>query len=102
MPTCWAAKEITVVVPPNAAEAVALSNVSAFMMPAAERCSIWLWLSTPPGRTTLPRASISRFPGANMRVPYDRRRSYPRDARKRPAGTHQAGPFLDQDLHDLR
>jgi len=31
---------MTEVVPPKAAEVVALSNVSAFMMPAAESCSI--------------------------------------------------------------
>ena len=48
------------VVPPKAAETVALSNVSAFTMPAADSCSIWAWLSTPPGSTSLPRASISR------------------------------------------
>src|SRR5438105_4070205 len=27
-------------------------------MPAAETCSIWAWLSTPPGSTSFPRASI--------------------------------------------
>ncbi len=53
---------MTVVVPPNAAEAVALWNVSAFISPEAESCSIWQWLSTPPGITSLPRASISRRP----------------------------------------
>src|SRR6267142_858329 len=56
MPTCWAAKQITLVVPPKAAEVVALSNVSALTMQAAESCSICAWLSTPPGRTSLPRA----------------------------------------------
>ena len=66
------------VVPPNAAEVVALSNVSAFTMPAAESCSIWQWLSTPPGSTSLPRASISRPAGpsprpiATMRLAGDR------------------------------
>ncbi len=67
MPTCWAANGITVVVPPNAAETVALSNVSAFMMPAADSCSIWAWLSTPPGSTSLPRASISRLAAGSPR-----------------------------------
>src|ERR1043166_2528269 len=62
MPTCCAANEITVVVPPNAAAVVALSNVSAFIRPDADNCSMWLWLSTPPGSTSLPRASISRLP----------------------------------------
>ena len=42
------------VVPPNAAETVALSNVSALRMPAAETCSMWAWLSTPPGSTSFP------------------------------------------------
>src|SRR4029077_4682951 len=57
-----AANEITVVVPPNAAAVVALSKVSAFMRPEAESCSMWLWLPTPPGSTSLPRASISCLP----------------------------------------
>ena len=35
--------------PEPAAETVALSNVSAFTTPAAESCSMWAWLSTPPG-----------------------------------------------------
>src|SRR5262245_37203772 len=60
MPTCWAAKQMTLVVPPNAAAVVALSNVSALTRPAAESCSIWACGSTPPGSTSLPRASISR------------------------------------------
>jgi hypothetical protein len=51
------------VVPPNAADRVALSKVSAFMMPAAESCSIWAWASTPPGSTSLPVASISLLAG---------------------------------------
>ena len=61
MPTCCAANEITVVVPPNAAAVVALSNVSAFIRPEADSCWMWQWLSTPPGSTSLPRASISRL-----------------------------------------
>jgi hypothetical protein len=56
-----------VVVPPNAAETVALSNVSALRMPAAETCSMWAWLSTPPGSTIFPRASISFMPGGRLR-----------------------------------
>ncbi len=67
MPTCWAANEITVVVPPSAADAVALWNVSAFISPEAESCSMWAWLSTPPGSTSLPVASISRRPASRPR-----------------------------------
>src|SRR3954452_24385608 len=67
MPTCWAANEITLVVPPKAAETVALSNVSAFTMPAADSCSIWAWLSTPQGTTSLPRSGISRRAAARPR-----------------------------------
>ena len=37
MPRCWAAKQMTVVVPPKAAAVVALSKVSALTMPAAEQ-----------------------------------------------------------------
>ncbi len=53
MPRCWAAKQMTVVVPPKAAAVVALSKVSALTMPAAERCSIWACASMPPGSTNL-------------------------------------------------
>ena len=42
MPTCCAANEITVVVPPKAAAVVALSKVSAFIKPEADNCSMWL------------------------------------------------------------
>ncbi len=56
-------KQITQVVPPNAADVVALSNVSALAVPSARGCSIWQWLSTPPGMTSLPVASISRSAG---------------------------------------
>src|SRR5437588_778295 len=62
---CCAANEMTLVVPPNAAERLALSNVSALSTPAAETCSMWAWLSTPPGSTSLPDASISRSPAAS-------------------------------------
>src|SRR5215471_14068458 len=34
------------------------------MTPAEERCSIWQWLSMPPGKTSLPLASISCAPAA--------------------------------------
>ena len=51
-----------VVVPPYAAEVVALSNVSALSLPLAESCSTWQCGSMPPGSTSLPVASISRLP----------------------------------------
>src|SRR3954463_15534909 len=66
MPRCWAANGITVVVPPNAAEVVALANVSALTRPDAESCSMWQWLSTPPGSTSLPEASTSRRPAGSF------------------------------------
>src|SRR5260221_12454183 len=34
------------------------------MMPDADFCSIWQWLSMPPGSTSMPPASISRAPAA--------------------------------------
>jgi len=40
-----------VVVPPQAAERVPLSQVSAFLPPVEDGCSMWQWLSTPPGMT---------------------------------------------------
>src|SRR3954449_13447793 len=55
MPTCCAANGITVVLPPKAAETVALSKVSAFMMPAADNCSIWGMPWGPPRRAGAPR-----------------------------------------------
>jgi hypothetical protein len=61
-PRCWAAKEITEVVPPKAAERVAVSKLSALISPLPESCSIWQWVSTPPGKTSLPFASISCAP----------------------------------------
>lgn len=36
---------------PNAAARVAVSNVSAFISPAAEICSMWQCVSTPPDNT---------------------------------------------------
>ena len=63
-PRCWAAKGMTVVVPPNAAETVALRKSSAVMNPEAESCSMWQWLSIPPGSTSLPVASTTRPPSA--------------------------------------
>jgi hypothetical protein len=38
-PRCWAANETRVVLPPKAAEVVALSKVSAFRSPPAKTCS---------------------------------------------------------------
>src|SRR3954453_13115362 len=67
MPTCCAAKQSTVVVPPSAADFVALSNVSELIRPEADNCSICACASTPPGITYLPDASISRFPAARSR-----------------------------------
>jgi hypothetical protein len=68
MPTCWAANGITVVVPPSAAEVVADWNVSAFIRPEAASCSMWQWLSTPPGVTIRPLASISLRPIGRSRA----------------------------------
>jgi hypothetical protein len=53
---------MTVVVPPQAAERVAVKKSSAVITPIEDRCSMWQWLSTPPGVTMRPSASISRRP----------------------------------------
>ncbi|MCC7182941.1 MAG: hypothetical protein IT509_05150 [Rhodocyclaceae bacterium] len=47
----------------TAAEAVPESNVSAFRAMPRDGCSIWAWLSTPPGSTSMPLASIPCRPG---------------------------------------
>jgi hypothetical protein len=49
-------------VPPIAAERVAVSNVSAFIRPMPDICSIWQWGSTPPGVMISPSASMSPAP----------------------------------------
>jgi hypothetical protein len=53
---------MTVVVPPMAAERVAVSNVSAFIWPMPDICSIWQCGSTPPGVTIRPVASRVSVP----------------------------------------
>src|SRR6516164_455412 len=62
MPRYCAANGMTVVVPPQAAERVAVKKSSAVITPIEDRCSMWQWLSTPPGVTMRPSASISRRP----------------------------------------
>src|SRR5262245_22795154 len=57
---------MTVVVPPQAAERVAVKKSSAVMTPIEERCSMWQWLSTPPGVTMRPSALISRRPRSSF------------------------------------
>ena len=53
---------MTVVVPPTAAEALPLAKLSAFTVGPPRGSSIWVWLSMPPGSTSLPVASISFAP----------------------------------------
>jgi hypothetical protein len=65
---------MTVVVPPMAADRVAVSNVSAFIWPMPDICSIWQWGSTPPGVTMRPVASsvsvpVRSVPSAAIRPP---------------------------------
>ena len=42
-----------------------LSQLSALSKPDADICSIWAWLSTPPGSTSRDDASISRAPAGS-------------------------------------
>ncbi len=56
--TCTA-KSMIVVVPPQAAARVPVSNVSAAYVPP-KGSSMWVWTSMPPGITYLPVASITR------------------------------------------
>jgi hypothetical protein len=57
---------MTVVVPPQAAERVAVKKSSAVMTPVEDRCAMWQWLSTPPGVMMRPSASMSRRPAASL------------------------------------
>jgi len=50
----------------EAAERVAVKKSSAVMTPMEERCSIWQWLSTPPGVTMRPSALTSRRPAPSL------------------------------------
>ena len=50
------------VVPPQAAEMEPERKSSAVVAPIDEGWSMWQWLSTPPGSTSLPAASISSMP----------------------------------------
>ena len=51
------------VVPPQAAEMEPERKSSAVVAPIEDGWSMWQWLSTPPGSTSLPVASISSAPG---------------------------------------
>ena len=57
MPRDWTAKSTIIVVPPNAAARVPVSNVSLANVPP-NGSSMWVWTSIPPGITYLPAASI--------------------------------------------
>ena len=57
-PIDWIAKSTIVVVPPQAAARVPVSNVSMAKVPP-KGISMWVWPSTPPGMTYLPDASIT-------------------------------------------
>ena len=82
-------------VPPIAAEAVAVAKVSAFISPDAVSCSMWQWLSTPPGRTSRPDASISAAPGGEPAT--DRRHLL---ARNPDVGVEDAGRGGDRAATD--
>src|SRR3954452_7618106 len=58
-PNRWTAKSTIVVVPPHAAAAVPVSNVSDANVPP-NGSSMWVCTSTPPGTTYLPVASMTR------------------------------------------
>src|ERR687898_2117691 len=58
-PVRWTAKSTIVVVPPQAAARVPVSNVSEALVPP-NGSSMWVWTSTPPGSTYLPAASTTR------------------------------------------
>ena len=55
-----------VVVPPQAAEIEPERKSSAVSTPSEPDWAIWQWLSMPPGRTSLPVASIVSAPPANI------------------------------------
>ena len=59
MPRDWTAKSMIVVVPPNAAARVPVSNVSLANVPP-NGSSMWVWTSIAPGITHLPAASMVR------------------------------------------
>ncbi len=59
LPMDWTAKSMMVVVPPNAAARVPVSNVSLANVPP-NGSSMWVWTSMPPGMTYLPAASMVR------------------------------------------
>src|SRR6218665_2245288 len=61
-----AANERMVVVPPNAADTVPEWKSSAHITPMPEICSMWQWLSMPPGSTQRPAASTSRVLAASF------------------------------------
>ena len=93
-----------VVVPPQAAARVPVSNVSADMVPP-KGISMWVWTSMPPGMTYLPVASISlsaTMPAAAApRARTARRWSRRRPARPwaRPPVGRDDGAVADQDGH---
>ena len=57
-----------VVVPPKAAETVPEWKSSAHITPKEDCCSMWQWLSMPPGSTRRSVASISRAARGRLRA----------------------------------
>ena len=69
---------------------------SAFIRPAPEICSMWQWVSTPPGRTSRPAASITRSAGALREgaIFAMRPSARPRSASCRPSGVTRVPPRM--------
>ena len=67
LPRDWTAKSTIVVVPPNAAARVPVSNVSLANVPP-NGSSMWVWTSMPPGITYLP-VGVDRLVGGHARPP---------------------------------
>ena len=67
----WVEKLTTVVVPPASAAVLPLWNVSSSAPPPCCSCSMWQWLSTPPGKHQQPGGIDGRAALQMLRQGYD-------------------------------